>query len=205
MSGTQTTCECWEPSRCEGTAHCPPRCPRFVDDRGTAWLVEPYDPTHRDALVATYADFAPAARWRGVPPRREEAIAEWLADLVEDGCNFVVRSGESVVGHAAYAPTDAAEPKFAAFVHRRYRGRGLRAELTRHVVATAAAGSRDALVVDVERRDRAAMDTYQRLGFERVEKSTAADDTESFGVVRMRLPLDESVALDAQRAPMLRG
>ena len=52
MSADQPSCPVWNPSGCTGTAGCPPRCPRFVDKRGTPILVTPDGEAAFDALAS---------------------------------------------------------------------------------------------------------------------------------------------------------
>lgn len=206
MMGDGNTCEYWVPSNCEGTRHCPPRCPRFVDDRGKAWLIRPYEPSDREALIGTYLDFDPGQRAQGLPPRTEREIENWLEYLLEEGCNFVAGAGDRVVGHVVYTPTDARVPELAVFVHQDYQNRGIGTELCRHVVATAAAADRDALVLQVKPGNTPAIRMYDTLGFERVDRPAAEDGTVGAGhAFEMRLPLSPSAAVDAQQPPAFRA
>ncbi|MFB6130623.1 MAG: N-acetyltransferase family protein [Salinigranum sp.] len=201
----EQTREYWDAARCEGCRHCPPRCPRFVDNRGVPWLVRPYEPSDRERLLATYAEFAPDQRAMGLPPLSERALETWLDDLVDAGCNFVATSGDRIVGHAAYTPTDAVDPELAVFVHQDYQNRGIGTELCEHVVAAAAAADRDALVLEVEPGNRPAIRMYEALGFERVGPAAGTDDVRypmrTFG---MRLPLSGAVGIEAQYPPAFR-
>ena len=192
----------WTPAECEGSPHCPPRCPRFVDDDGDAWTIRPYESGDRDALLATYRDFDPDRPAQGLPPADEDRIESWLDYLLEEGCNFVARRDEELAGHAAYVATDDPEPELAVFVHRDYQGRGIGTELCRHLIATAAAADRRALVLEVEPSNRRAIAVYERLGFDRVDRRP--DDrlrrSRSF---EMRLPLSDGTGASAQRPPIV--
>lgn len=48
------TCPAWDNSNCVRSVHCPPRCPRFVDDEETPVLIRPHGPDRRDAVLAMY-------------------------------------------------------------------------------------------------------------------------------------------------------
>lgn len=204
MSDDTTACTFWDPGSCEGSVHCPPRCPRYVDPGGKTWLVVPERPDDRAALIDMCQDFAPTQRTQGLPPLDEATLEAWVDDLLAAGCNFVATDGDRVVGHAAYTATDDAEPEFVVFVHQEFQGRGIGAELCKHVIATAVAGGRDALVLTVDPENRRAIGLYERLGFEVVEPS----DDERDGVLgwsqQMRLPLGTPDVLEYQRAPMAR-
>ena len=195
------TCEYWDPASCEGSRHCPPRCPRFVDDRGRPWLIRPFEPSDRGPLVETYLDFAEENRTMGLPPLTRGGIERWLDALVEEGCNVVATDGADLVGHAAYTPTDAEEPELAVFVHQAYEGRGIGTELCRHVVATAAAGGRDALVLTVEPRHHRAIWLYTTLD----RHENGREPHHSVHPLTMRLPLGGTTGVDVQQSPALRG
>lgn len=203
MSADTPTCEAWAPDECEGTPHCPPRCPRFVDRIGDTWTVEPAGAADRNALAAMYRDFAPGERAQGVPPVGDDRITSWLDGLLADGCNFAARSGDRVVGHAAYVASDDPEPELAVFVHQDYQGRGIGTELCRHLIATAAAADRDALVLEVEPSNGRAIAVYEKLGFERVEDRASNEPLWRSRSFQMRLPLTGERAASAQNPPIV--
>ncbi|SNZ06667.1 Acetyltransferase (GNAT) family protein [Natronoarchaeum philippinense] len=203
MSTDDLVCSAWTPGACEGTPHCPPRCPRFVDHEGQSWTIEPPREGDRAALAEMYDDFDPSQRAQGVPPIGDDRIASWLDGLLDDGCNFVARSGEQVVGHAVYVATDDPEPELAVFVHQDYQNRGLGTELCRHLIATAAAADRRALVLEVEPTNQNAIAVYEKLGFERVQQRTADDPLRRSRSFEMRLPLTDDRAASTQRPPVL--
>lgn len=189
---TSDTCTPWDPANCEGTVGCPPRCPRFVDKRGEAFLVEPLTAQHHDSLVTMYESYPATHRSLGLPPVGRSRIETWLERLVDDGANFVARDGDRIVGHAAYVPASSPEPEFVVFVDPAYHDRGLGSELCRHLVAYAADAGHEALVLDVDAANERAVYVYRRMGFEVIERS--GDD------LTMRLSFDEPIA-DSVRLP----
>ncbi|QLH79800.1 GNAT family N-acetyltransferase [Halosimplex rubrum] len=204
MTDADGTCTYWAPEECEGTAHCPPRCPRFVDAAGEAWVVRPATAADRAALVEMYDDFAPGEQAQGLPPRHRPRLEEWVDDCLEDGCNFVVTGEDGPVGHALYTPTDAAEPEFAVFVHQDYQGRGIGTEVSKHVLAAAAVADRDALTLVVEPTNRAARHVYDELGFE-TESEASFEGGRRMGAVRMRRPLDAGSTALFRHPPVVRN
>jgi len=58
-------CDGWDGSECEGTVHCPPRCPRFVDKQGARWTIRPGVSEDAAALAEMYEGFGTADRARG--------------------------------------------------------------------------------------------------------------------------------------------
>lgn len=152
-----------------------------------------------------YREFAPGERAQGVPPLDGDRIEGWLDRLLGEGCNFVAESDATVAGHALYTPTAADEPELAVFVHQAYQNRGLGTELCGHVVAAAAAADRDALVLEVESRNRVAVRTYETLGFERVDApSSGCDRRPHANEFRMRRSLSGAADAATRQAPFLR-
>lgn len=203
MHQSEPVCTCWDASECEGTVHCPPRCPRFVDRRGTAWIVRPADESDRGALVEMYDDFASEDVTQGLPPRTRRRIERWLDGLFADGCNFVASRHGTVAAHAVYTPTDEPEPEFAVFVHQRYQGRGLGTEVSKHAIATAAAADRTALGLLVAADNRRAKRLYRRLGFQVEDRPSFEGDGHSVEPIAMRRPLDER-PVEYQHPPVAR-
>ncbi|QAU11816.1 GNAT family N-acetyltransferase [Halorubrum sp. BOL3-1] len=188
-------CDGWDGSECEGTPHCPPRCPRFVDEEGTRWTVRPAVDADEPFLVEMYERFDRADRAQGLPPVSRSRCVEWVRSMLTEGSDVVAERGGEVFGHAMYTPTDAAVPELAVFVHPDAQDRGVGTELCRHVIANAAAGSRDGLVLHVETGNRAARSVYRTVGFEVVERR---------GDLRMRLDLDDPIATGVRWPPVVR-
>lgn len=186
-------CSGWDNARCQGTPLCPPRCPRFVDKRGTPLLVRPLDNASVDeaALSALY-DCESAARSTSYPPYATPwAIEDWLDGLRARGWNVVALDGDRVVGHAVFTPADAAVPEFGVFVDPAYRSRGIAGELLRHAIAHAAVAGRDAITMAVQRENRAMRSIAVDHGFEAVRRS-GHDEWIEF--VTYRLPLTPTTA-----------
>ncbi|MES3160210.1 MAG: GNAT family N-acetyltransferase [Halorubrum sp.] len=196
--GTHTTaaaCDGWDAGECEGTAHCPPRCPRFVDDEGRPWTVRFAEPTDADRILEMYEAFGTADRTRGIPPASRARRVEWIETLLTDGTNVVAEHDDEIRGHAVYTPTAADRPEVALFVHPEARGRGVGTELCRQLIADAAAGGREALVLHVESGNHIARSVYHEVGFQAVERH---------GDLRMVVPLDGSVATAVRWPPIVR-
>ncbi|MCU4974546.1 GNAT family N-acetyltransferase [Halobacteria archaeon AArc-m2/3/4] len=188
-----TTRQSWDHTDCEGSVYCPPRCPRFVDKTGTALLVRSYGPNDYEDLVAMYETFAPAQRAQGLPPQTPARLESWLEIMLEEGNHVVAVLDGRIVGHAFYTPVGHEEPELAVFVHQRFHDRGIGTELCKHVIAFAAAGGHDALVLDVEKHNRAAVSVYRALGFDAADRRGRE--------LHMRLPLSDPIATQVQRPP----
>jgi GNAT superfamily N-acetyltransferase len=196
--GTDATAACdgWDGSECEGTPHCPPRCPRFVDKEGARWTVRPAVVEDEPFLAEMYERFGRAERAQGLPPVSRRRRADWIRKMVREAHSVVAERNGEVFGHAMYAPTDAAVPELAVFVAPSAQDRGVGTELCRHVIAAAAAASRDALELRVEIDNRVARSVYRSLGFEVIERSSD---------LLMRLDLGEPVATEVRWPPLARS
>lgn len=189
----QPSCSGWNSAECAGTPECPPRCPRFVDKEGVRWTVRPATVDDREPLAAMYGRFEASDRAQGIPPVDERRRREWLDQLLTEGVGVVAENSQAgVVGHAVYTPADASLPELAVFVAPAFHGRGLGTELCWHVIAAAADAGCEALVLHVERDNRAAVHVYRRLGFETVRGGRELE---------MRLSLSAPPADEARLAP----
>ena len=188
-------CDGWDGSACEGTVHCPPRCPRFVDEEGDRWTVRPAVREDAAPLAEMYEGFDSRDRAQGLPPVTRDRRAEWIESMLAEGSDVVAERDGEPYGHAMYTPTDAARPEFAVFVHPSMQGRGVGTELCRHVIADAAAADREALELHVESGNRVARRAYRTVGFELAERR---------GDLRMELDLDDPIATEARWPPLAR-
>lgn len=188
-------CDGWDGSECEGTVHCPPRCPRFVDKRGARWTIRPALPEDAPALAEMYERFGTANRAQGLPPVTRQRRSEWIESLLSDGSNVVAERDGELFGHAAYTPTDVERPELAVFVHPSMQGRGIGTELCRHVIADATAAGREEIELHVEADNHVARRVYRSVGFELVERRCA---------LRMVIDLDDPVATEVRWPPLVR-
>jgi GNAT superfamily N-acetyltransferase len=186
-------CSSWWHGECEGTEHCPPRCPRFLDREGHPYLVQPVTGDSLEEIVDMYRDYPDEHRSMGVPPAHEERVHDWLETLHDRGRNFVATLDDAVVGHAAYAPVDADVPEMLVYVDPDHHGRGLGTELTKHVLAFAASDDCDGVALDVSRDNETAIHVYRELGFE------PTDETQM--EYEMQVSTDHSIVLHVQRPP----
>ena len=193
---TSDTCYAWDPGNCEGTAECPPRCPRFVDKRGEPVLVEPYTPSRFEDLVSMYEGYPDTHRSMGLPPVGRDRIEDWLERLLERGFTIIAVHDGNVVGHATYAPRSSVEPQFVVFVDPAYHDRGIGSECCRHVIAYAADAGHEALKLDVDAANERAVHVYKRMGFRVVDRQG--------GDLEMRLPFDEPIVETVRLPPARR-
>jgi ribosomal protein S18 acetylase RimI-like enzyme len=188
-------CGGWDGSECEGTVHCPPRCPRFVDKAGARWTVRPADPADLAPLAEMYEGFDSTDRAQGLPPASRRRRGEWIWSMLAEGSNVVAERGGEVLGHAMYTPTDATVPELAVFVHPDAQDRGVGTELCRHVIADAAAAGREGIELHVETGNRIARSVYRSVGFRIAERR---------GDIRMYLDLEDPIATEVRWPPLAR-
>ena len=189
-------CDGWDGSECEGTPHCPPRCPRFVDKEGARWTIRPATDADEPFLAEMYEDFGRPHRAQGLPPVSRRRRVDWIQSMLSEGNNVVAERNGELFGHAMYTPTDADTPELAVFVHPDAQDRGVGTELCRHVIANAAAAGRDGIELHVETGNRPARSVYRTVGFEVVERR---------GDPRMRPDLDRPIATEARWPPPARN
>lgn len=67
MSGF-IACDGWDNSGCEGRPFCPPRCPRFITDEGTAYIVRQFETDDFASLVTMNETIKQESRTLGLPP-----------------------------------------------------------------------------------------------------------------------------------------
>ena len=188
-------CDGWDGSECEGTPHCPPRCPRFIDKEGARWTIRPAVDADEPFLAEMYDGFDRTHRAQGLPPVSRRRCADWVETMLREANNVVAERDGELLGHAMYTPTDAAVPELAVFVHPAAQDRGVGTELCRHVIANAAAAGREGVELHVETGNRVARSVYRTVGFEVVERR---------GDLRMELDLDEPIATEVRWPPLAR-
>jgi GNAT superfamily N-acetyltransferase len=101
-----------------------------------------------------------------------------------------------VIGHGAYSPRWGPDPEMVVFVHPDHHGRGIGSELSRQLVAHAAASGLGSLRLTVDANNEPALSVYRSLGF-RINDRRGND-------VEMVLPFTDPVARRVQEPPARR-
>jgi len=185
---SEAGCGGWNGSACTGTEYCPPRCPRFVDKQGARWTLRPAQDGDAERLEEMYDAFGPTDRAQGIPPATDHERQSWIEMLLSEGYNIVAEGPNGLVGHVAYTPVDADRPELAVFVHPEFHDRGIGTELCKHAAAAAVEAGCEAIELHVERRNRAAITVYRRIGFEVVD-----DELDMRMVLRLTDPIASTV------------
>lgn len=183
----------WDHTECTGTTGCPPRCPRFVDDTGTALTITPGVTGDGERLVDFYADYPSRDRSMSLPPLTRPQVESWVERLLDRGRSVVATHGDTLVGHVAFLPADKDEPELIVFIAADYQNRGLGTELCRQAMAHAADDGHAALRLHVSADNSRALAVYRSLGFREIGRDGKR--------IEMRVPLDEERIAKVQAAP----
>lgn len=186
-------CDYWDSSDCEGTAYCPPRCPRFVDEEGVPIIVRRFEEGDFSAVLEMYEALDESNRTMGLPPRGRDGLKSWLRSLTEAGWHVIALDGERVVGHVGVGSNVSPDPEFMIFVLDDYQNRGIGTELIKHVIASAADAGHERIKLKVTRANTRAIAVYQSIGFR-------ISDDQAMQIV-MHLPLEGTVAERVQQPP----
>lgn len=136
------------------------------DRTGEVFEVRRYLPKDRAALELFYNDFEPKRAAQGLPPKDAERISRWLHSILSQGLHLLAFRGSHLVGHALLVPTaEEGVWEYAVFLHQKHRGRGLGTELNRAAVEAAREAGLRGLWLSVEPHNRAALRSYEKVGF----------------------------------------
>lgn len=151
----------------------------LTDKNGAAFRARAYAPEDRRALEAMYQDFEPRRAAQGLPPADSTRTRQWLARVLASGLHFVAEQDGRIVGHAMLVPIDEQEGlELANFVHQSARGRGIGTALNQMAVEAARANGCARLWLSVEPSNRAALRSYEKVGFRMLPGSWWAPEVE---------------------------
>lgn len=150
-----------------------------TDREGRAYEIRAYRGADRIALERMYDEFEPKRVAQGLPPDGSVAITRWLDRTLRRGDHVVVVRDGTIVGHAMLVPTEEDETvELANFLHQAVRGRGIGTELNRTLVEFAAETGYARVWLSVELANRAAVRSYENVGFQRLPGSLWAPEIE---------------------------
>jgi diamine N-acetyltransferase len=136
------------------------------DNRGLEFRVVPFRPDDLAALLLFYERFEPKRCAQGLPPVGADRIARWLAQVVQHGLHLVAWTDRELVGHGLIVPTGREGIwEWAIFMAKAHRGRGMGTEMNRLAIEAAKALGLKGLWLSVEPHNRAAVRSYEKVGF----------------------------------------
>ena len=155
------------------------------DKTGAEFRVRAFRSEDRTALEAFYVDFEPKRAAQGLPPLGRERIARWLDKILPAGIHLLVEMKDvpdqsSLAGHALLIPTGQ-EPgvaEYAVFLHQNIRGRGIGTELNRISAEVARASGSHRLWLSVEPHNRAAIRSYEKVGYRFIPRTAFSPEAE---------------------------
>lgn len=136
------------------------------DKRGASFSVHPYQPHQRPELESFYERFEPKRAAQGLPPKGADRIARWLDSVLPQGIHLLAWRDGALIGHALLVPTGRAGVyEYAVFLRVDVRGRGVGTALNQVAVEAARAAGLRRLWLSVEPHNRAAIRSYEKVGF----------------------------------------
>jgi len=137
-----------------------------VDKDGEPYCVRLFEATDRAALDEFYAGFEPKRAAQGLPPQGEDRVRIWLDGVLADGVHLAAEANGKVVGHGLIMPSERQEVmEWAIFLDRDRRGRGIGTEMNRVAIDVARRLGASRLWLSVEPHNRAAVRSYEKVGF----------------------------------------
>jgi RimJ/RimL family protein N-acetyltransferase len=133
---------------------------------GRRFVVREYHEEDREELDLFYLRFEPKRAAQGLPPSGADRIARWLDAVLAGGIHLLVELDNVVAGHALLVPMEpAATAEYAIFLDQEIRGQGVGTEVNRIAVEAARAAGLTRLWLSVEPHNRAAIRSYEKVGF----------------------------------------
>lgn len=163
-----------------------PLAPKTYFDRdGAAFIIRPLRDTDGAELRRFYDEFEPKRRAHGLPPEKTERIDAWLRTILPQGVHLVVER-DGLIGHAFVTPTEReGVSEYAVFLHQSFRGKGMGTQLNFAMVDAARAAGIKTLWLTVEPRNKPALRSYLKVGFNYIPETRFSIEPE------MELPLEE--------------
>lgn len=149
------------------------------DNSGDPFQIRDFLPSDLEALLQFYERFEPKRAAQGLPPAEPDRIRRWLAGVLGHGLHKVAIRGESLIGHGFVSPTTRAEiGEYAVFIHQDERRLGIGTQLNASVIEAARKHGLHGLWLTVESLNRAAVRSYEKVGFTFVPSTAFAYEAE---------------------------
>lgn len=151
---------------------------RTEDRTGVSFVAREVQPADRAQLLAMYVDFEPKRVAQGLPPASEVKTSCWLDRVLARGRHLVVEVDGVVRGHVMLVPMDDGSVELANFLHQSIRGRGIGTAMNELALSLARADGSPRVWLSVEPGNRAAVRSYEKVGFRRLSGSLWAPEIE---------------------------
>lgn len=143
----------------------------YFDRQNETFVIRPMQADDVVELRRFYREFEPKRRAHGLPPEKPERIEEWLRAILQHGVHLVVIR-ERLIGHAFVTPTDQEGVcEYAVFLHQDFRGQGIGTQLNLSMTEAAREAGVRKLWLTVEPRNKAALRSYLKVGFNYVPQT----------------------------------
>ena len=138
---------------------------------GSPFVVRAMQPADRPALEAMYDAFEPKRAAQGLPPRHLADVRRWLDRVLASGRHLLVEVDGRIRGHVMLIPIDEHAVELANFLHQAVRDRGIGTTANAVALALARDAGRQRVWLSVEPSNRAAVRSYEKVGFRRLPGS----------------------------------
>ena len=153
------------------------------DKEGVAYVVRPFESRDRPALDAMYHDFEPKRVAQGLPPGSPAGVKRWLDQTLPNGRHWLIEDACRCVGHLMLMPMSEDASELANFLHQSVRNRGIGTALNAFALDRARAVGRRRVWLSVEPWNRAAIRSYEKVGFRRLPGSLWSPEIEMEAVL----------------------
>lgn len=150
----------------------------LTDETGASFTVRPFGLADRTALERMYDAFEPKRAAQGLPPRSPPEVRRWLDRVLASGQHLVVEVEGRLLGHVMLIPMEGDAVELANFLHQSVRNRGIGTHANAIALEVARAAGRRTVWLSVEPSNRAAVRSYEKVGFRRLPGSLWAPEIE---------------------------
>ncbi len=150
----------------------------LTDTTGAPFTIRTLQPADRGALEAMYEGFEPKRAAQGLPPRSPPEVRRWLGRVLGTGEHLAVEVDGRLCGHVMLIPMDGDAVELANFLHQSIRNRGIGTAANQVALDLARRSGHRAVWLSVEPSNRAAVRSYEKVGFQRRPGSLWAPEIE---------------------------
>lgn len=150
----------------------------LTDNAGQPFTIRALERSDRHALEAMYDAFEPKRGAQGLPPRSIGEVRRWLDRVLASGDHLVVEVDGRLRGHVMLIPMDGDAVELANFLHQSIRNRGIGTHANAVALDVARERGRRTVWLSVEPSNRAAVRSYEKVGFQRRAGSLWAPEIE---------------------------